>query len=171
MDKFRQCSTSNMVRLTALSALGSMKAAKSVNVHYNDVIMSVMASQITRLIISYSTVYWGRRSKKTSKLHVTGLCEGNSPVTGEFPAQRASNAINVFIWWRHNVSCFIVWLPILSISFKSLHWHWNTRGNLKVAPVSVKQSWISLLNTSHRWSLLSTWVNLNLKIGQVVTPI
>ena len=26
------------------------------------------------------------RSKKTSKLRVTGLCEGNSPVTGEFPA-------------------------------------------------------------------------------------
>ena len=36
-----------------------------------------------------------RRSKKTSKLHVTGLCVGNSPVTGEFPAQRASNAENV----------------------------------------------------------------------------
>ena len=33
-----------------------------------------------------------RRSKKTSKLHVTGLCAGSSPVTGEFPAQRASNA-------------------------------------------------------------------------------
>ena len=28
------------------------------------------------------------RSKKTSKLHVTGLCEGNSPETGEFPTQR-----------------------------------------------------------------------------------
>ena len=27
-----------------------------------------------------------RRSKKTSKHHVTGLCDGNSPVTGEFPA-------------------------------------------------------------------------------------
>ena len=26
------------------------------------------------------------RSKKTSKPRVTGLCEGNSPVTGEFPA-------------------------------------------------------------------------------------
>ena len=25
------------------------------------------------------------RSKKTSKLRVTGICEGNSPVTGEFP--------------------------------------------------------------------------------------
>ena len=26
-----------------------------------------------------------RRSKKTSKFRVTGLCAGNSPVTGEFP--------------------------------------------------------------------------------------
>ena len=33
-----------------------------------------------------------RRSKKTSKLHVTGLCAGKSPGTGEFPAQMASNA-------------------------------------------------------------------------------
>ena len=45
-----------------------------------------------------------RRSKKTSKLRVTGLCEGNSPVTGDFPAQMASNAENVSIWWRHHVS-------------------------------------------------------------------
>ena len=45
-----------------------------------------------------------RRSTKTSKLRVTGLCEGNSPVTGEFPAQRASNAENVSIWWRHHGS-------------------------------------------------------------------
>ena len=43
-----------------------------------------------------------RRLKKTSKRRVTGLCEGNSPVTGEFPAQRASNAENISIWWRHN---------------------------------------------------------------------
>ena len=43
-----------------------------------------------------------RRSKKTSKLRVTGLCEGNSPVTGEFPAQRASNAENVSVLWRHH---------------------------------------------------------------------
>ena len=33
-----------------------------------------------------------RRSKKTSKLGVIGLCAGNSPATGEFPAQMASNA-------------------------------------------------------------------------------
>ena len=45
---------------------------------------------------------FGRRSKKTSNLRVTGLCAGNSPVTGEFPAQMASNAENVSIWWRHH---------------------------------------------------------------------
>ena len=43
-------------------------------------------------------------SKKTSKLRVTGLCAGDSPVAGEFPAQIASNAENVSIWWRHHVT-------------------------------------------------------------------
>ena len=43
-----------------------------------------------------------RRSKKTSKLRVTGLCEGNSQVAGEFPSQRANNAENGSIWWRHH---------------------------------------------------------------------
>ena len=47
---------------------------------------------------------FGRRLKKSSKLRVTGLCKGNSPVTGEFPAQSACNADNVSIWWRHHES-------------------------------------------------------------------
>ena len=56
-----------------------------------------------------------RRSKKTSKFRVTGLCEGNSPGTGEFPAQMASYAENVSIWWRHhgfnkNAGPFPCWL-------------------------------------------------------------
>ena len=45
---------------------------------------------------------FGRRSKKTSKVYVTGLCAGNSPGTGEFPAQITSNPKNVSIWWRHH---------------------------------------------------------------------
>ena len=45
---------------------------------------------------------FGRRSKKTSKLRITGLCAGNSPGTGEFPAQMASNADNVSILWCHH---------------------------------------------------------------------
>ena len=44
----------------------------------------------------------GRRSKKTSKPRVTGLCAENSPETGEFPAQMSSNAETVSIWWRHH---------------------------------------------------------------------
>ena len=58
--------------------------------------MGAMASQINSLTIVYSTVY----SKKAPKLRVTGLCAGNSPITGEFPAQRARNAENVSIWWQ-----------------------------------------------------------------------
>ena len=64
--------------------------------------MSAMASQITSLTIVYSTVHSGADQKKTPTLRATGLCEGNSPVTGEFSAQKASNAENVSIWWRHN---------------------------------------------------------------------
>ena len=60
-------------------------------------------SQITSLTIVYSTVLFSRHwSKKTSKLRVTGLCAENSPVTGEFPEQMASNAENVSIRWRHH---------------------------------------------------------------------
>ena len=66
----------------------------SINDANNDVIMSTMASQITGVS---STVCSTGGSKKTSKLRVTGLCAGNSPVTGEFPAQKASNAENVSI--------------------------------------------------------------------------
>ena len=45
---------------------------------------------------------FGRRSKKTWKLRVIGLCMGNSPGTGEFPAQMASDAEIVSILWRHH---------------------------------------------------------------------
>ena len=46
--------------------------------------------------------WFKRRSKKTSKLHVTGLCAWHSPVTSVFLAQKASNAENVSIWRRHH---------------------------------------------------------------------
>ena len=48
-----------------------------------------------------------RGLKKTSKLRVTGHCVGNSPVTGELPAHRASNAEKVSIWWRHHILHFV----------------------------------------------------------------
>ena len=58
-----------------------------------------------------------RTSKKTSKLRVTGLCAGNSPETGEFPAQMASNVENVSIWWRHNV---FIWYDTKEIEISNL---------------------------------------------------
>ena len=52
-----------------------------------------------------------RRWKKISKLRVTGLRAGNSPGTGEFPAQMASNAENVSIWWRHHDWKYVTMKP------------------------------------------------------------
>ena len=45
---------------------------------------------------------FAQRSKKTSKLRVTGLCAANSLGIGEFPEQMASYAVNISIWWRHH---------------------------------------------------------------------
>ena len=61
-----------------------------------------------------------RWSKKTSKLRVTGLCAGNSPGTGEFPAQMVSNAENVSIWWRHH--------GMLMFSLSLAYWTTNQEG-------------------------------------------
>ena len=85
--------------------------------HYSGVIISMMASQITSLTIVYSIVYSSADKKKPSKLRVTGLCAGNSQVTGEFPAQRASNEENVSIWWRYH-GCIVI---IMALSVSSRH--------------------------------------------------
>ena len=61
-------------------------------------------------------------SKKTPKLHITGLCEGNSPVTGEFPAQRSSYAENVSIWWHHHAVTTLESWQLLVFSETLLVW-------------------------------------------------
>ena len=61
-------------------------------------------------------------SKKTSKFRIAGLCAGNSPVTGEFPAQKASNAENVSIWWRHHANVFSRWLVNCSATERTGSW-------------------------------------------------
>ena len=69
------------------------------------------------------------RSKKTSRLRVTGLCKGNTPVTGEFPSQRASNAEKVFIWWRHHANKCAVWFRRISqqIHINSEYRYWKLK--------------------------------------------
>ena len=56
--------------------------------------MSTMRSQITGVSIVYATFCSGPEQRK----HQSSV----SPVTGEFPAQKASNAETVSIWWRHH---------------------------------------------------------------------
>ena len=79
--------------LYAISLLFITEEGKARWCHYSGVITNAMASQITSVSIGCSTV--------GSQLRVTGLCVWNSTVTGEFPAQKASNAENASIWWRH----------------------------------------------------------------------
>ena len=69
--------------------------------HYDDVIMTTIASQVTSLTVVYSIVYSDADERKhqssASLAFVWGIHR-----TGEFPAQRASYAENVSIWWRHH---------------------------------------------------------------------
>ena len=60
--------------------------------------MGTKASQITSLTIVWSPVYSGADQSSVS----LAICAGNSPVTGEFPAQMTNNAENVSNWWRHH---------------------------------------------------------------------
>ena len=61
--------------------------------------MGAMATQIISLTIVYSTVYsWADQENiKPPRYWPLG-----GEMTGEIPAQMASNAENVSIWWRHH---------------------------------------------------------------------
>ena len=63
--------------------------------------MTMMASQITSLTVVYSTVYSDADKKNIKDPRYWPLC-GEFTGTGEFPAQRASYAENVYIWWRYH---------------------------------------------------------------------
>ena len=91
-----------------LKTLEPSSAAGS-HFHYSDVIMSAMVSNHWRLKCLPNRLF-RHRSKKTSKLSITGVSDGNSPMTGEFPAQRTSNAENVSIWWCRMF--FVQWISL-----------------------------------------------------------
>ena len=89
-----------------------------------------------------------RRSQKTSKFRVTCLCAGSSPVTDEFPAQKASNTENVSIWWiLHGKFCLQRRLTEPRCQqCQQTDWHWHIQsGLLKVLFEMVK--WNNRSNT------------------------
>ena len=67
--------------------------------------MGTMASQITSLTIVYSAVYSGADQSKHQSSASLAFVWGIHRGPGEFPAQMASNAENVSIWWRHVIMC------------------------------------------------------------------
>ena len=68
--------------------------------HYRDVVMSAMASLITGVSTVCSTICSGADQRIYPR--VTGLCEGNLPLTAGFPSQMVSKGANVCSWLRHH---------------------------------------------------------------------
>ena len=75
--------------------------------HYSDVIMGVMASQITGVWMVYSTVCSGADKKNIEAPRHWPLLGEFTGKAGEFPAQRGSNAENVSNWWRHHATSYL----------------------------------------------------------------
>ena len=71
--------------------------------------MNVIVSQITGNLTVCPTLCSGYQQSKHQRSTLLALCEGNPPVTGGFPSQRASNAESVFMPWCCHVfmlNCF-----------------------------------------------------------------
>ena len=83
-----------------------------------------------------------RRSKKTSKLRVTGLA-GRSPVTGEFPAQSTSNAENVSIWWRHHGIRGPRYVTNVDLPFSGFHCQSHENNFLARAQAAILHNWFA----------------------------
>ena len=109
-----------------------------------------------------------RSSKKTSKLRITGLCERNPPLTGEFPSQGASNAENVSIWRHHHVKrlqCFRFW-------FNYLNHHqckWET--NVSRGTTWRVMNWLNLLGPTFGSIPWSKCIKLCIKIINIKSNI
>ena len=98
--------------------------------HYIDVIMTTVAFQITSLAVVYSIVIQAQ-IKENIKENIKAprhwpLC-AEFTGTGEFPAQRASNAENGSTWWRHHGHRRVVSQESLPLDHITPH-HWIRYG-------------------------------------------
>ena len=119
-----------------------------------------------------------RRSKKSSKLRVTGLYAGNSPVTNYFHVQITSNAENVSILWRHHIHSFLATRILCFLFNTSCHPagitgaiilpHSRIQINFQIAATSLKSD-------VRQWYLAFkepiTWINFHPRHGWVTTSI
>ena len=81
-----------------------------------------------------------QRSKKTSKLRVTGLCG-------------ASNAENVSIWWRHHAKRLLPRVSVEYINWKKkqlklIHWSWF---------INIYRKYVIIRNGYYPYSIRYVW--------------
>ena len=102
-----------------------------------------------------------RSSKKSSKLRITGLCEGNPPVTGGLPSQRASNAEKSFHLAPSS------WLGVtVTTDTVAPHGARPSTGTVLTETLDTfpsKFPWLSIIshNCVDQLPLLLKWVNFN----------
>ena len=116
--------------------------------------MSTIASQNHQPHSCLLNRLFRRRSKKTSKLRVTGLCAGNSPGT--------SNAENVSIWWRHH-ECgtrFHVMMPLRETTVATVAFTTTGLGSHQetpdYCPANTQRNKHVIIMPKHRFDIIIT---------------
>ena len=89
--------------------------------HYNDVIMSAMASQITGVPIVCSTVCSGVDQSIHQSSASLAFVRGIRRWPMASPSQRGNNAENVSIWWRNHVARLFAVCGMLFYYYPSNH--------------------------------------------------
>ena len=111
-SKITQRISENVCRYSILMGSFSCNHTDS---HYDDVIMSAIASQITSLTSAYSTVYSGANQRKHESSASLAFVRGpvNSPHKGSVTRKMFPFDDVIMLAWRVHTSwtvCIIVWL-------------------------------------------------------------
>ena len=96
---WRAHSIKSSIQIMIMYGLRSQICEAKISLHFDDVILGSMASQITSLAIVYSTVYSGADQSK----HQSSASLAFVRNTGDrwIPRTNGQSAENVSIWWRH----------------------------------------------------------------------
>ena len=154
MDRWNPSSWKTRTRLSCISIHGFSLCCLAISshgiglvIHYIDVIMTTVVSQITSLMVVYSIVYSDADQRKHQSSASLAIVRGiHRTGTGEFPAQMASNAENVSFWWRHHVR-------IITDSAPTLLMNWGRCDGI-VAILKTMFSNAFLLKETFTWSML-----------------
>ena len=109
-----------------------------------------------------SAVCSGAHQRKTSKLRLTGLCEGGPSVTGGFPSQMASNAESISVWARLHVHQMSnPWCAEFALKKHNTYmqsWSFSIRSGCRLfQPFLMRDKVSYILHSQHKSWLRMTW--------------